>query len=92
MKGKALLKKLRTDIGGIDYLIPHGPFDHWKIDDNGDLISEPYSVNYADLKKLIKRCDEVGVEFFITGNSQHYPGKTLKIHFYQKVATKEDTE
>lgn len=91
MKGKDLFKKLRTNIEGIDYLIPSRPFDHWKIDDNGDLISEPYSVNYDDLKKLIKRCDEVGVEFFITGNSQHYPGKTLKIHFYQKVATKEET-
>ena len=84
MNGKDIFKKLETQLDGVSYLIPHGVFDHWKINEKNEFVSEPYQVFYNDLKQLIKKCDKEDIEFYITGDSQHLPGKTLKIVFYTK--------
>ena len=43
------------------------------------LVSEPYHLTMKDVKELIKFCEENGLNFYIDGLSQHYPGHTLRI-------------
>ncbi|GAG45563.1 unnamed protein product, partial [marine sediment metagenome] len=77
---RRILKNFEIDYGGLIALRTEYHFDHFAF--NGDeLISEPYSLTLAQLKKIIERCEEKGLTFYITGRSYHFPGETLRVVF-----------
>ena len=78
-KAKKIERKLQTDLGGYKALNGRA-FDHCRYE--GDhFISEPYNVGFEDLKKLIKKCEENGLTFFIAGDSKWNPPSTIRIVF-----------
>ena len=80
---RRILKNFEIDYGGLIGLRSEYHFDHFAY--NGDeLISEPYSLTLEELKKIIERCEEKGLTFYITGRSYHYPGETLRVVFTKR--------
>jgi len=65
--------------------------DHLKIHQTKDrvsLVSEPYNFHISDIEKLLKICKKEDIEFSINGYSHHYPGRCLRIYFYEKEKNK----
>jgi hypothetical protein len=66
----------------------HGYLEHWgwleKPDGRDVLVSEPYGVTGADLRKLIETLDKVGWDLNVRGVSGHYPSATLRIEIAPK--------
>jgi hypothetical protein len=53
--------------------------DHIKFTRDGKVISEPYTLDDEKVKKLIDFCEKTGLTFTITGDSYHFPTRTLRI-------------
>jgi hypothetical protein len=62
--------------------------DHWgwvtQPDGRDVLVSEPYGVTGADLRKLIETLDKVGWDLNVRGVSGHYPSATMRIEIAPK--------
>jgi hypothetical protein len=56
--------------------------DHMKYTRDGKVVSEPYALDYEKVKKLIDFCEKAGLTFIITGDSYHFPTRTLRIIIY----------
>jgi len=60
-------------------IYPHIPCgDHLKWTKE-EVWSEPYLVSQKDIESLINFCKAFNLEFYITGESQHFPGHTFRI-------------
>ena len=63
----------------------HGNYvDHFyglKRKDNGVeyVVLEPYGITAENIRRLLDQCDENNLDFSIRGDSQHFPGLTIKI-------------
>ena len=60
--------------------------DHWGAgrDDRYNntgicFISEPYGIGTDDLRLLDSLCDSMDISYYISANSYHFPGKTIRI-------------
>jgi hypothetical protein len=69
--------------------IPGGVRDHIRYMDEA-VISEPYNVSPEGIKDLQEMCIKYGLNFWIDGDSAHFPGKTLSITIEKK--QKEDNQ
>ncbi|MGP6240424.1 hypothetical protein ACNF40_08485 [Cuniculiplasma sp. SKW4] len=54
------------------------------------IILQPYSISSESLKDLITLCEWNGLEFSITGESEHFPGSTIKIEITEKEKCKNE--
>lgn len=67
----------------------HNWLDHWgaTILSNGQkvLVSEPYQVSNKSLEVVAELADRVGCRWWISANSWHFPGRTIRIVFAEKV-------
>jgi hypothetical protein len=44
-------------------------------------ISHPYDLRYADLKKIVAKCEESGLEAHIDGKSWYFPGTSIRVTY-----------
>jgi hypothetical protein len=58
--------------------------DHGYVNEENQLVGEPYQITKKDLIELIDFCNEKNLDFCIHGTSHHYPGHTLSIVFSPK--------
>lgn len=79
-KKRLLLKWYFKEFGHPEYYIkyPKRWVDHYKIDDEGNFVSEPYAVMEDDIKDLARIAD-MGFDVSITARSEYYPNHTVKI-------------
>jgi excisionase family DNA binding protein len=43
------------------------------------IVSQPYHLSYEAIKQLVAFCEERGLRADISGNSWHFPGRTIKV-------------
>jgi len=53
--------------------------DHIFTAKDSSFISEPYSMHMHDFEDMIKFCRWANFEFYVTGESRHFPGHTFRI-------------
>jgi len=53
--------------------------DHTFISKDGSFVSEPYSMHMHDFEDMIKFCRWANFEFYVTGESRHFPGHTFRV-------------
>lgn len=58
--------------------------DHVRLNDKGEITQHPYSMGMEKMHDLIQWCNENDYEFYLTGSSEYYPGRTFQIIFHKK--------
>jgi len=63
--------------------------DHWGIsagdhhtDPEDCFVSEPYGILLGELKAVEKFCKKHNLTWYVSSNSWHYPGKTIRLVIY----------
>ena len=87
-KRRECQKKEVTSEMGSDMLIRELIFDHVssKYSEDGEIfVNEPYGLTNEDILSMATAIKE-GYDIFIDGNSQYYPGKTVRVLIRKKVA------
>lgn len=52
----------------------------WKTKDGKIIyVTQPYGISWGNLKALVKRCEELGLEAEISAHSTYFPGSTILI-------------
>ena len=80
-------KKEVTSEMGSDMLIRELVFDHVSskyLEDGEIFVNEPYGLTNEDILSMATAIKE-GYDIFIDGNSQYYPGKTVRVLIRKKV-------
>lgn len=58
----------------------HSIIDHaYPFDVDGYFVSEPYELTNEDFQRLLDLSKKYGLRFIVTGESEHFPGRTLKV-------------
>ena len=86
-KRRECQKKEVTSEMGSDMLIRELIFDHVssKYSEDGEIfVNEPYGLTNEDILSMATAIKE-GYDIFIDGNSQYYPGKTVRVLIRKKV-------
>ncbi|MBI0584656.1 MAG: hypothetical protein ISF22_10585 [Methanomassiliicoccus sp.] len=60
--------------------------DHVRLNDRGEVTQHPYTMTMEKMRDLIQWCDDNNYEFYLTGRSEYYPGRTFQIIFKKKEA------
>jgi hypothetical protein len=47
-------------------------------------VSEPYPLNSDQIRRLLKICEKLGIDFEVSANSYHSPTRTLRITFFER--------
>jgi hypothetical protein len=57
--------------------------DHVEIRQGKSLayISHPYNLSYVDLKRMISKCEENGLEVHIDAKSWYFPGASMRVTY-----------
>jgi len=87
-KRRECQKKEVTSEMGSDMLIRELIFDHVssKYSEDGEIfVNEPYGLSNENILSMATAIKE-GYDIFIDGNSQYYPGKTVRVLIRKKVA------
>ena len=87
-KRRECQKKEVTSEMGSDMLIRELIFDHVssKYSEDGEIfVNEPYGLSNEDILSMATAIKE-GYDIFVDGNSQYYPGKTVRVLIRKKVA------
>jgi len=86
-KRRECQKKEVTSEMGSDMLIRELIFDHVssKYSEDGEIfVNEPYGLSNENILSMATAIKE-GYDIFIDGNSQYYPGKTVRVLIRKKV-------
>jgi len=82
-QNKEVTSEMRSDM-----LIRELIFDHVRstyLEDGEVFVNEPYSLSNENILSMATAIKE-GYDIFIDGNSQHYPGKTVRVLARKKVS------
>ncbi len=61
--------------------------DHWgtsRIGSRSVFVSEPYDFDLDDAKEVDVFCKTLGLGWYLSSNSWWYPGRTIRIVFYEE--------
>lgn len=79
-------REVRSGFSCINYVRNHfglrNVLDHVGCTDDNTFIAEPYPLNRADIQSLKLFAEKCRLRYSISGQSQHYPNRTLRITFY----------
>ena len=87
-KRRGYQKKEVSSEMGSDMLIRDLVFDHVRstyLEDGDVFVNEPYSLSNENIMSMATAIKE-GYDVFIDGNSQYYPGKTVRVLIRKKVS------